>query len=81
MPLSSHSVGTYQETSSQATHQGTLGHMCLSSLSHPGLKSGITVQELISTYFFLKGGFGGQVGNEWSNLFKKILASKEKRHH
>ena len=36
MPVYSHSVG-YQETSSQATHQGTLGHCHLSSLSHCGL--------------------------------------------
>ena len=37
MPLSRHSVGTYQETSSHATSQGTLGHSRLSSLSHRGL--------------------------------------------
>ena len=34
MPLSRHSVGTYQETSSHATLQGTLGHSRLSLLSH-----------------------------------------------
>ena len=37
MLLCSHSVGTYQETSSYATQQGTLSHSCLSSLSHGGL--------------------------------------------
>ena len=37
MPLSRHSVGTYQETSSHATRNGTLGHSRLSSLSHCGL--------------------------------------------
>ena len=37
MPLSRHSVGTYQETSSHATRQGTLGHRRLSSLSYFGL--------------------------------------------
>ena len=37
MPLSRHSVGTYQETSSHATRQGTLGHSCLSLISHSGL--------------------------------------------
>ena len=37
MPLSRHSLGTYQETSSHATRQGTLGHSRLSSLSHYGL--------------------------------------------
>ena len=37
MPLSRHSVGRYQETSSHTTHQGTLSHSCRSSLSHYGL--------------------------------------------
>ena len=37
MPLSRHSVGTDQETSSHATRQGTFGHSRLSSLSHCGL--------------------------------------------
>ena len=37
MPLCRHSVGAYQETSSHATRQGTLGHSRLSSLSHCGL--------------------------------------------
>ena len=37
MPLSRHSVGTYQEMSSHATRQGTLGYSHLSSLSHCGL--------------------------------------------
>ena len=37
MPLSRHSVGTYQETSSHASRQETLGHSRLSSLSHYGL--------------------------------------------
>ena len=36
MPLS-HSVGTYLETNSHATCQGTFGHSRLSSLSHCGL--------------------------------------------
>ena len=36
MPLSRH-VGTYLETSSHGTCQGTLGHSRLSSLSHCGL--------------------------------------------
>ena len=34
MPLSRHSVGTYQETSSHATRLGTLCNSRLSSLSH-----------------------------------------------
>ena len=37
MLLSRHSVGTYHETSSHTTHQETLGHSRLSSLSHCGL--------------------------------------------
>ena len=37
MPLSRHSVGTYQDTSSHATRQLALGHSRLSSLSHCGL--------------------------------------------
>ena len=37
MPLSRHSVGTYPETSSHATCQGTFGNSSLSSLSHCGL--------------------------------------------
>ena len=54
MPLSRHSVGTFQETSSHATRQVTLGHSRISSLGHCGLifalkKSRIDVRELIST--------------------------------
>ena len=37
MSLSGHSVGTYPETSSHATCQGTFDHGRLSSLSHGGL--------------------------------------------
>ena len=37
MPLSGHSVGTYQETNQHATRQGTLGHSHLDSLIHCGL--------------------------------------------
>ena len=37
MPLSSHSLETYQKMSSHATRQETLGHSRLSSLSHCGL--------------------------------------------
>ena len=37
MPLSRNNVGTYQEKSSHASRQGTLGHSRLSSLSHGGL--------------------------------------------
>ena len=37
MQLSRHSVGTYQETSSNRTHQGTCSHRCLNSPSQCGL--------------------------------------------
>ena len=37
MPVSKHSVGTYQEKSSHAIRQGTLGYNHLSLLSHCGL--------------------------------------------
>ena len=36
-PLSRHSVGIFQETSSHKTHQGTLDHSHLSLLNHYGL--------------------------------------------
>ena len=42
MPLSRQSVGTYQDTSSHATRQGTIGHSRLTS-------SCISLRELIST--------------------------------
>ena len=37
IPLSRHSMGTYQETSLHTTHEGALGHSPLSLLSHCGL--------------------------------------------
>ena len=37
MPLSKYRVGTYRETSSPSTRQGTLSHSRLSLLSHRGL--------------------------------------------
>ena len=52
MPLSRHSVETYPETSSHAISQGTFGHSRLSAeplWTDPGIKSGISVRELIST--------------------------------
>ena len=52
MPLSRHSVGTYPETSSRAIRQGTLGlwsQLAESLWTDPGLKSEISVHELIST--------------------------------
>ena len=53
MPLSKHSVGTYPETNSHATCQGTFGHsrqkLGESLWTDAGIKSGISVRELIST--------------------------------
>ena len=52
MPLSRHGVETYQETSSHATRQGTLGQssqLAEPLWTDPGLKSGISVCDLIST--------------------------------
>ena len=43
--VSRHSVGTYPETNSHSTCQGTFSHSCLSSLS-PGIKGGIGVSKL-----------------------------------
>ena len=39
MPLSRYSVGNYQEMSTHAIRQETLGHSRLSSVSHCGLIS------------------------------------------
>ena len=67
------SEGTYQETSSHATRQGTLGHSQLAEppWTDPGLKSGTRVRELILT---LKKSAGGELifGNS-----PKILAREE----
>ena len=52
MSLSRHSVGTYQETSSHATRRGnTQPQSCQLAeplWTDPGLKSGISVRELMS---------------------------------
>ena len=47
MPLSRHSLGTYPETSSHTTRQGTLDHSRLSSLSQ--LWPTVQLRELVST--------------------------------
>ena len=51
MLLSRHSAGTYQETSSHVTRQGTLGQssqLAEPLWTDPGLKGGISVHKLIS---------------------------------
>ena len=60
--LCRYSVGTYQEMSSNTTHQGTLSHSCFSSLS------GISVRYLISTKKKKM-----QAGNELSSILPKSL--------
>ena len=76
--LSRHSMGTYQETSSHATCQGTFSQ----SSQHPeqlwtdhGLKSGINVRKLIAT---LKKKKKAQVGNELSNILPKSSHARTK---
>ena len=69
MSLSRHSVGTYPETSSHATCQGTLGHSRLSSMSHCGL---ILAKKTTTTK---KKGAGGESVVEHS---PKIMANEEK---
>ena len=52
MSLSKHGVGTYPETSSHATCQGTSGQsspLTEPLWTDPGLKRGISASELIST--------------------------------
>ena len=70
LPLSRHSVVTYPETSSHATCQGTFDHsqsrLAKPLWTDPGLKSGISLRELIST---LKN--KAQAGNKLSNSLSK----------
>ena len=75
MSLSRQSVGTYLDTSSDATCQGTIGH---SRLSHyaPGTKSGISVRELICTKKKKKK--NGQARNEWSNILPQSSQARIK---
>ena len=86
MPLSKNSVRTYPETSSHATCQGTFGHSRFSSLSRCGLvlagiKSGISVHELISTSKQNKNK-QKSAGGEWMVQHSpKILANEDKSQH
>ena len=68
MPLSRHSLGTYQERSSQANCQGKVSHSPLSSLSHYGLCARANFRFKKQT----------QAGNECLNILPKILANEEK---
>ena len=77
MRLSRHSVGTYQETSSHAIRQGTLGHSVAKPLwTDPGLESGISVRQLTST--LKKKKKKTQAGNELSNIIPKSWHARKK---
>ena len=77
MPLSRHSVGTYQKKSSHTSHQGTLSQssqLAEPLWTDPGQKSGISVCEQIST---LKKKKKRRQGTN-CQTFSQILAHKEK---
>ena len=81
MLLSRRSVGTYQETSSHSTRQGSVGQSSQLTeplWTNPGLKSGISVHELISTSKKKK---KVQAENELSNIFSKPPSQEKKSHH
>ena len=64
MPLSKYRVGTYRETSSHSTRQGTLSHSRLSSLSHRGLILAERVELVCASESPLKKKEKAQAGNE-----------------
>ena len=76
MPLSRHSVGTYPETSSHATCQGTFGHSRLDSARWATVDwSWHSEHDLISTSRKKK---RVQAGNEWSNILPKSSQARKK---
>ena len=80
MPLSRHSVGTYQETSSHATRSQS-SHLAEPLWTDPGLKSWIIVRELISTKKNKKQKnkkTKPQKGNELSNILPKSSHARKK---
>ena len=78
MQLSRQSVGTNPETNSHATCQGTLGSSQLAEppWTDPGLKSGISVHELISIKKKK-----AQAGNELSNILPEPRKRGKSCHH
>ena len=75
-PRSRHSVGTYQEMSLYATCQGTFSQSSQHTeplWTDPGLMSGISVREIISTSKKQT-----QAGNEWLNLLPKLSQGRKK---
>ena len=78
MPLSRHSVGTYQETSSHVIRQGTLGHSCLSLLSHCGLNLAKEWNKCAWANLHFKKR-KKSAGGEWlSNILLKSLHARKK---
>ena len=85
MPLSRHSVGTYpKKKKKDKLTRNSLGNTRLQSSqlakplwTDPGLKSEISVRELISTLKNKK----AQVGNEWSNILHKSSHLRKSHHH
>ena len=76
MPLSRHSEGTYQETSSHATCQGTLAEPLLID---SGLASAVSVRKLISTLKKKNGGKKkAQAGTDLSNVLQKSSHARKK---
>ena len=76
-----HSVGTYPETSPYATCQGTFGQssqLAEQLWTDPGIKSEISVRELIFSYKKKKK--KTEAGNEWSKILPKS-SQEEKSHH
>ena len=77
MPQSRYSVGIYQETSSHATRQGNTqsqsSQLAEPLWTDPGLASGISVRELISTIKKK-----AQAENELSNILPKSSHARKK---
>ena len=81
MPLSGLRVGTYPETSSHATCQGTLGQssqLAEPLWTDPGLKNIISVHELIFTSKKKKKKKKAQAGKEWSYILPKSSQALKK---
>ena len=80
MPLSRHSVGTYQETSSQNSSGNARpqsSQLAESLCADPGVESGISVREQISTKQTNKQ-TKSQVRNKRSNILPKSSQARKK---
>ena len=76
LPLSRHSEGTYQETGSHATPQGTLVHSHLNSLSQCGPILAYWLELVCASRFplFKK---KAQLGSGWQNIFSKSSQARK----